>query len=171
MRIRISSGVLTLVLYACGVLAAQSLPNANTYQWHGELVAFDATAKTVTIKAGFVDQYAAADATRFKAGDGVLLVWSATGLGIRRIAQSGESPKTGERFLLPAELVSTETLNPANQNHYLTFRLPVSESSVSALKGVKPGEWVTVTSPISRGSAAIVSLRPYPTVSTRPPSK
>jgi hypothetical protein len=165
---QVIAGVATLVWCASAALvAAQVQPASESYQWYGELVTFDGAARSVTVKAGFVDRYAATDVTRFNAGDRVLLVWSATGLGIRRIAPSAESPKAGDRFLMQAELVSTETLNPTNQNHYVTFRLSVPDSSIGTLKGMKPGEWIAVTSPVSPSSSSVVSLRRYATAPSK----
>jgi hypothetical protein len=157
------AGAAALVLYACGLLAAQSQPNSENYRWHGELVSFDGNARAVTVKSMFGDRYAADEVTRFKVGDRVLVMWSATGIAIRRITEYGEGPKAGERFLLPVELVSTDTLNPTNQSHYLTFRVRVPDSSLGALKAMKPGEWITGTSAhsLSRDSDAMVSIRPY----------
>ena len=60
--------------------------------------------------------------------------------------------------MLPAELVSTEA-----PNQYLTIRVKVPESGVSAIDTVKPGEWVTVTSRHrpSTDDEAVVAVTPY----------
>jgi hypothetical protein len=71
-------------------------------------------------------------------------------------------PETGrtidETLVLPAELVSTET-----PNQYITIRVKVPESGLSAITTVKPGEWVTVTSRHrpSTDDDAVVAVRPY----------
>ena len=71
-------------------------------------------------------------------------------------------PETGrkidENMVLPAELVSTET-----PNQYLTIRIRVPESGLAAIKTVKPGEWVTVTSrhKPATDDDAVVAVKPY----------
>jgi hypothetical protein len=65
--------------------------------------------------------------------------------------------------VLPAELVSTEA-----PNQYITIRVKVPESALPALKTVKSGEWVTVTSrhqPSTDGDA-VVSVKPYGSTTT-----
>jgi hypothetical protein len=162
MRKHIIAATAVLVLCASGILAAQSpQPAAGTYQWSGELVSFDAAANTATVKARLADQDAAAEVKKFKAGDRVLLLWSgyeAYADAIRRVMPYTESRKPDDRFLLPVELASTET-----PSQYLSFRLRVPAGSATALKAVKPGEWITVTSSHKavRETDAVVSVRPY----------
>jgi hypothetical protein len=151
-----------VALFAPGTAAAQA-PVVENYQWSGELVSFDDGTNIATIKARLVDQEAVADLKRFKAGDRVNLVWSGYDKyadAIRRVLTSSADRKGHERFLLPAELVSTET-----PNQYVTLRLRVPESQAAALKPLKPGEWVTVTSShrASRDADAVLSIRPYAT--------
>jgi hypothetical protein len=150
-----------LFLYATAVPTLQSPPSGNdVYQWHGEVVSWDAAAKIATVKSRLVDERAVAEVKKFKPGDRVLLRWSGYDRyadGIRGIVSSTRSE---ERFLLPVELVSTET-----PNQYLTFRVRVPDASVGAVASLKPGEWVTATAshrPASE-NAAIVSMRPYVT--------
>jgi hypothetical protein len=157
--------VAIFVLSACGVLAAQS-PHAGdaTYQWSAELVSYDDTARTVTVKARAVDQEVVGDLKRFKAGERVLLQWSGFQTyadGIRRVMPHTDS-KTDERFLLPVELVSTDA-----PHQYVTFRLQVPAADLARLKSVRAGEWVTVTSSHrpSGEAAAVTSIRPYVTTS------
>ena len=153
-------------LSACGVLAAQSSqPISDTYQWSGELVSFDETTKIATIKARAVDQDAVTDLKRFKAGERALLWWSGFERhadAIRRVMPYTENRKSEDRFLLPVELVSTDA-----PNQYVTFRLRVPDGSVSSVKSVRPGEWVTATSShrVATASDAIVSMKPYTTSS------
>ena len=61
-------------------------------------------------------------------------------------------------MVLPAELVSTEA-----PNQYLTIRVKVPEASATAIKDVKPGQWVTVTSrhrPATEADA-VVAVKPW----------
>ena len=71
--------------------------------------------------------------------------------------------KIDENLVLPAELVSTEA-----PNQYLTIRIKVPENAMTAIKTVKPGEWVTVTSrhQPSTEEEAVVSVRPYGATTT-----
>jgi hypothetical protein len=144
----------------------EARPTADTYQWSGELVSFDSSANTATVKARIVDQEAATGVKKFKVGDRVLLQWSgydAYADGIRSVVPYTESRIANDRFLLPVELASNET-----PNQYVTFRLRLPSGSASAIKGVKPGEWITVTSSHKavRDVDAVVSARPYVTAST-----
>jgi hypothetical protein len=155
---------LAFAMFASGVLVAQTpAPVVENYRWSGELVSFDEGTKSATFKARLVDQEAAAELKRFKAGDRVNLWWSGIhdyAHGIRRVMAS--SDRKEEQFLMPVELVSTEA-----PDQYVTFRLRVPESQAAGLKSVKPGEWVTVTSShrASRETDAVVSIRPYVTAS------
>jgi hypothetical protein len=169
MRKQILAAAAVLMLYASGILAAQTPQTAQsgskTYQWNGELVTFDANASTATIKSRLVDQTAAADVRKFKAGERVLLLWSgydAYADAVRQVLPYSEGKAT-ERFMLPVELVSTDT-----PNQYLTFRVRVPAASAASLKAVKPGDWVSVTSShrASRETDAIVSVKPYVTTQT-----
>jgi hypothetical protein len=72
--------------------------------------------------------------------------------------RKAEAGKIGEDLVMPAELVSTET-----PNQYVTIRMKVPGNSAAAIKDVKPGEWVTVTSrhrPPS-DAEAVIEVRPY----------
>jgi hypothetical protein len=98
---------------------------------------------------------------QFKPGELVWVVWS--GLhdysdAVRQIRRGDTNRKIDENLVLPAELVSTEA-----PNQYVTIRVTVPESSVAALKAVKPGEWVMVTSRHrpSADAAAVVAVKPY----------
>lgn len=166
MRTQLVSVATFVVLSMCGVFAAQSPhPGAETYEWSGELVAFDATAGTATIKARLVDQEGVADLKRFKAGERVTLWWSGSDKyadAIRRVLPYAANRKAEDRFRMPVELVSTDA-----PHQYVTFRLRVPAAHAAALNAVKPGAWVTVTSShrASDTAATTVSIRPYVTAS------
>ena len=142
-------------------LAQSSQTKADTYTWNGELVSLDTTAKTMTVKSRVAYQEAISELKNFKAGDRVWIVWSGihdSSDAVRQVRRAERSRKIDENLVLPAELVSTET-----PNQYLTIRIKVPESAVAAIKTVKPGEWVTVTSrhQPSTDDEAVVSVRPY----------
>jgi hypothetical protein len=168
MRKQLMTCVGIFVLYACGVLIAQSQQvTPENFQWSGELVSFDGTGKTVTVKARSVSDEAVNDLKRFKAGDRVLLWWSGFETradGIRRVMPYTDTRKADDRFMLPVELVSTDA-----PHQYITFRLRVPDSHGAALTSLKPGEWVTATSAhrASGQQDAIVSIQPYTASSAR----
>jgi len=142
-------------------LAQSSQTKADTYTWNGEVVSLDTTAKTMTVKSRVAYQEAISELKNFKAGDRVWIVWSGihdSSDAVRQVRRSETGRKIDENLVLPAELVSTET-----PNQYVTIRIKVPESSVAAIKTVKPGEWVTVTSrhQPSTEDEAVVSVRPY----------
>ena len=82
---------------------------------------------------------------------------------MRQVRRSEAGRKIDENLVLPAELASTEA-----PNQYLTIRIKVPESAMTAIKTVKPGEWVTVTSrhQPSTEEEAVVSVRPYGATTT-----
>jgi hypothetical protein len=161
---RIQTAVLATVLAIGGPVlgfAQSSQKNGDTYTWNGELVSLDMTAKTMTVKSRVAYQEAIAELTHFKAGDRVWIVWSGihdSSDAVRQVRRSETGRRIDENLVLPAELVSTET-----PNQYLTIRIKVPESGLAAIKTVKLGEWVTVTSrhKPTTDDDAVVAVRPY----------
>jgi hypothetical protein len=147
-------------------LAQPSQTTGDTYTWNGELVSLDTTAKTMTVKSRVAYQEAISELKHFKAGDRVWIVWSGShdsSDAVRQVRRSETGRKIDENLVLPAELVSTEA-----PNQYLTIRVKVPESRLAAIKTVKPGEWVTVTSRHrpSTEDDAVVAVRPYGATTT-----
>jgi len=147
-------------------LAQSSQTKGDTYTWNGEFVSLDTTAKALTVKSRVAYQEAISELKHFKAGDRVWIVWSGihdSSDAVRQVRRSEAGRKIDENLVLPAELVSTEA-----PNQYLTIRIKVSESAAAAIKTVKPGEWVTVTSrhQPSTEEEAVVSVRPYGSTAT-----
>ena len=141
--------------------AQSSHTKPDTYTWHGEFVALDTTAKTMTVKSRVAYQEAVSKLNQFKAGDRVWIVWSGvqdSSDAVREIRRSEANRSIDETLVLPAEFVSTEA-----PNQYITIRVKVPESGLSAIKAVKPGEWVTVTARHrpSKDDDAVVAVRPY----------
>ena len=165
----IQTAVLAIALTIGGSvlgLAQSSQPKGDTYTWNGEFVSLDTTAKTMTVKSRVAYQEAISELKHFKAGDRVWIVWSGihdSSDAVRQVRRSEAGRKIDENLVLPAELVTTET-----PNQYLTIRIKVPESAVAAIKSVKPGEWVTVTSrhQPSTEEEAVVSVRPYGATAT-----
>jgi hypothetical protein len=147
-------------------LAQSSQTKGDTYTWNGELVSSDTTAKTMTVKSRVAYQEAISELKHFKAGDRVWIVWSGvhdSSDAVRQVRRSDTGRTIDENLVLPAELVSTDA-----PNQYLTIRVKVPESALAAIKTVKPGEWVTVTSRHrpSTEDDAVVAVKPYGATTT-----
>ena len=136
-------------------------PSARTYRWSGEFVSFDSTASTLTVKSRIAYQEAVSELKQFKPGEQVWIVWSGvsdSSDAVRQVRRASTGNKIDENMVLPAELVSTEA-----PNQYLTIRVKVPEASATAIKDVKPGQWVTVTSrhrPATEADA-VVAVKPW----------
>ena len=160
MQIAILAIVFTIGRPALGI-AQSSQTKGDTYTWNGELVSLDTTAKTMTVKSRVAYQEAISDLKHFKAGDRVWIVWSGVhdySDAVRQVRRYEPGRKIDETLVLPAELVATDA-----PNQYITIRVKLPESALSAIKAVKPGEWVTVTSRHrpSTDDEAVVAVRPY----------
>jgi hypothetical protein len=166
-RIRIAA-LATIFTIGGLVLAAAQSPHtkADTYTWNGEFVSLDTTAMTMTVKSRVAYQEALSELKHFKPGDRVWIVWSGvsdSSDAVRQIRRPETSRTIDETMALPAELISTEA-----PNSYITIRVKVPESGLAAVKAVKPGEWITVTSrhrPLS-DAEAVVAVRPWSQAST-----
>ena len=165
MQVAVVAAVLTIG--GPGLGAAQtSQTKSDTFTWNGELVSFDTTAKTMTVKSRLAYQEAISELKHFKAGDRVWIVWSGihdSSDAVRQVRRSETGRKIDETLVLPAELVSTEA-----PNQYITIRVQLPESALSAIKSVKPGEWVTVTSRHrpATDEEAVIAVRPYGATAT-----
>lgn len=165
MQIAAVAAVVTIGGPVLGV-AQSSQTKSDTFTWNGELVSLDATAKSMTVKSRVAYQDAISELKHFKAGDRVWIVWS--GLhdysdAVRQVRRAETGRQIDDTLVLPAELVSTEA-----PNQYITIRVTLPESALAAIKTVKPGEWVTVTSRHrpSTDDEAVVAVRPYGTSTT-----
>lgn len=165
----ISIAVSAFILTIGGAVLAGAQPSqttSDTYTWNGELVSLDTTAKTMTVKSRVAYQEAISELRHFKAGDRVWILWSGVhdaSDAVRQLRRPETGRKIDENLMLPAELVSTEA-----PNQYITIRVKVPESGLSAIKTIKPGEWVTVTSRHrpSADDEAVVAVRPYSATTT-----
>jgi hypothetical protein len=140
-------GMLTfcvLALTAVRVGAQSVQPTSETYSWSGELVSFDASGRTITVKSRVVGDQALKELPNFKAGDRIILTWSGFDTyadAISRAVRYDAAKKWSEPFTFPVEFVAYEA-----PRQYVTFKCQVPAGSVEPLKAVKPGEWVTATS-------------------------
>ena len=161
--------VIAMLTLGTPVTGAQSTqPTSDTFTWVGELVSVDATARTLTVKSRVAYQEALSELKQFKAGETVWVVWSGVSDhsdAVRQFRRPEAKSKITDTLMMPAELVSPEATN-----QYVTLRVKVPETGVTAIKTVKPGEWVTVTSrqrPATEADA-VVAVKPYSQSSTTP---
>jgi hypothetical protein len=120
----------------------------------------------MTVKARVAYQEALSDLNQFKAGQPVWVVWSGvsdSSDAVRQFRKPEANQKITDRLVMQAELVS-----PQATNQYVTLRVKVPEASLAAIKGVKSGEWVTVTSRHHAATEAegVVGVKPYSESST-----
>jgi hypothetical protein len=162
-RVLVFATVCALVFV--GSLAAQSTPASEAFSWYGELIALDENARIMTVKSRVVGEAAMAEFRRLKSGERVMLTWS----GFDKFSDAIRSTrptaagKSEERFTFPVDFVS---IDEARQ--FVTFKVQIPESSIANLKSLKPGDWVTATSPHgpSAETASVVMVRPYVTSPT-----
>ena len=158
-----------LLTCAVGAVAtATAAPAAEeTYRWHGELVALDEAAGTVTIKSPLVTPVGLEAA----AGEPILITWSGAesqASGIRAVGHDdgadtaaggepdavesaapaeygAEAEETEEEenpgFLLQATFVAVD----ADRRH-LTFEVALPAESLGTVRALTRGSWVTATS-------------------------
>ena len=139
-----------LLAVAAYVPSQQPLPAAvaqdATYRWGGELVALDATAGALTVRAQIVSTEARTAAAGLTAGQSIVIAWSGEAQeasGIRAVmADDGSGLWGSDRYLLRATF---EAL--AADGGQLTFRVPLPADSGDAVQGLTTGAWVGVTSP------------------------
>jgi hypothetical protein len=158
----------TILTISGPVLAGAQSPqtSSDTYTWNGELVSLDTTAMTITVKSRVAYQEAISELKHFKADDRVWIVWSGvqdSSDAVRQVRRSETGRKIDENLVLPAELTSTEA-----PNSYITIRVKVPESRLAAIKAVKPGEWVMVTSRHrpATDAEAVVAVTPWSQATT-----
>jgi hypothetical protein len=153
--------VLPLTAGWMGASPLQSPPTASeTYVWNGELVALDQTAKIITVKSMVVGS-ALEELGHFKPGDRVMLGWSGFDKyanAVNHVVRYDATKKLDERFAFPAEFVSFD----ATQK-YVSFKAAIPAESISKIQSLKPGQWLTATSPHGKASEAqpIVAIRGY----------
>ena len=125
-----------------GPAPAAQLRSGETYLWSGELVSFDAGTRALTLRTRILSE-AAPEVGRFTGGDHVLVTWSGLDIhagAVRRVGRYDAAQPVLDFFALPAELASRDV-----PNDVITLRIRIPEASVAAVKGLKPGAWVTVT--------------------------
>jgi hypothetical protein len=153
--------VATTIFFAFSTWVAEAMVQTkDSFSWSAELVALDESSKTLTVKASGWGEHLVADFGHLKAGERVMLRWSGYDTYADSIVR-GLRPaevKAEEKFTAPVEFVSFDP-----ERKYITFKVPIPESSLAAIKTVKPGEWITATSPHgpSAKTTPISAVRPY----------
>jgi hypothetical protein len=157
------AGIIALAfVLAAPVNGMQSSQAASdTFTWVGELVSWDPAARTITVKSRVAYQEALSELKQFKAGEPVWVAWSGVSdhsEAVRQFRRPEANGKITDTLVMPAELVSPEATN-----QYVTLRVKVPEASLAAVKTVKPGNWVTVTSRHrpATDADAVVAVKPY----------
>jgi len=155
---------ISLTAAGTGALAegADQQAAVDTYEWSAEMVAYDAAAGTMTVRAR-IEQYSPIESLEsFEEGDRLTLVWTGRSWasGVRNIAVD---PVLDEAVLrIPIEFVGTEL-----DDRYVVFRVPVPAGSAARLEALEPGARITAASP--RGDVdwdgSVVSVRHYNDVS------
>jgi len=159
--------VTALALGTTAVTGTQSAQSASdTFTWLGELVSVDTTTRTMTVKARVAYPEALSELNQFKAGAPVWVMWSGvsdSSDAVREFRRPDAHQKITDRLVMQAELVS-----PHATNQSVTLHVKVPEASLAAIKNVKPGEWVTVTSRQYAATevGAVVGVKPYSESST-----
>ena len=132
----------------------------GTYRWHGELVALDESARTLTVTARVAAPtglHAVADA---QAGAPIVITWSGfedRANAIRSVAPADGSGLWGnDGFLLRASLVAAD---PAGR--YLTFEAAIPAESATAVRTLTRGDWATVTSPHWPTEGTVAAVAAY----------
>jgi hypothetical protein len=158
----IVAGAAALLLTAGAPQARATEPPAagiSAYTWFAELVGYDAPSHTATLKARVV-AYSdrPTDFARLHAGDRAMLTWSGveTAVGIRTIEPGKKS--SFDRMTLPIEYVSSDA-----QHEYVTFKVRIPAKDAGAIAKLKPGDYVTATSPLMADDAktAVSAIGPY----------
>jgi hypothetical protein len=158
-----------LFLFTASLVAQTRQPTNEEFTWSAELVALDDMTRVVTVKAPTVSESAFAEFGPLKAGERITLKWSGYDKSADSISSAMRSAvvvKAGERFTFPVEFVAADATR-----RYITFKVQIPEHSIANLKALKPGDWVTATSP--QGAALskttpVVTIRPYVTTATTP---
>jgi hypothetical protein len=156
LTISIALTLCVLVIAAVKVLA-QPVKNPS-YAWSGEVLMYDEQAKTVTVKAPYlehINRYIG----EFARGDRVVLNWATPRPreteAIRYVGRYDASSNAKWGYVLPVEFVAADTAE-----RWLTFTVAVPSKALKALKKVPAGGWIKVTTPFDQpnDTAAIVAI-------------
>ena len=132
-------------------------PDADAYQWHGELVSLDEGA--MTVRSRIASREGLDGLEELRRGEAIVINWSGfedRANGIRFVTPA--YPDADDRFHLSAEFVDVDLATS-----YLTFTVTASADSLEALQTVEPGTWTTVSSPHqpTDSSASVLAIAPF----------
>lgn len=132
------------------------------YTWSAELVAMDTANNWVTVRAMLVPNPEKSDLASLSAGDDAMLTWTGISSGVAVRALERGSTSSFDRLTMPVEFVASEL-----DGRYVSFKVPVPSGAAASLASLRPGMYVTVTSPIRARTAdeAVIAIRPYNDVS------
>ena len=161
----VSATLVALFVSILAVPPATAQASQSTeFSWSAELVSLDEPGRTVTVKARVVGDQAQTSLGRFKPGEKITLGWSGYDRyadAVNRAAAAGA--KGEDRFAFPVEFVSYDSTR-----QYVTFKVQLPTDGAAKLKALKPGEWITATSPHGKTATTqpIAAIRPYVSSST-----
>lgn len=129
----------------------------ETYEWSAEVISFDESAETLTVRARIESYAPISDLRGYSEGERLTLVWTGRSwaAGVRDVGANPDLPKGA--LSLPIEFVDAD-------DGYVTFRVPVPSGSVERVATLEPGARVTGHSPRRHTNdwrAGVVSLRHY----------
>ena len=155
-----ADGTVTAVAAYDGVRSSLSSDAKGMYRWHGELVALDEGAGTLTVRSRVATPTGLGAVAGAMAGAPIVITWSGfedRANGIRSVAPEDGSGLWGnDGFLLRANLVAAD---PAGR--HLTFETAIPEESVAAVRTLTRGDWATVTSPHWPTEGTVASVAAY----------
>ena len=179
--------VLVLCVVGAVATAAATATTGGTYRWHGELVALDEVAGTVTLKAPVVAPAGLEAAGGMRAGEPIVITWSSfesPAGGIRALirddgsdlggtdepaATESESiteaaaPEAAEEKELQGRLLRATFVAFDDDSKNLTFKAALPAESLGAVRALKRGAWVTATSlhRPAKTDAALLGVHAY----------
>jgi hypothetical protein len=133
----------------------------QSFEWSAELVSLDPAGPSVTLNARVRHDQAAAEFERLKAGERVLLTWSGIDKysdGIRNVMRYDPTRKTTAGFTFPAEFLAFDA-----SHRIATIKVLIPSADVSRIQSLKPGQWVSATSPHGKDADTrpVSAIRPY----------
>ena len=172
-RARATACAVGLLIWVAGTATPTSTASSSpeeTYRWTGELVALDEGAGTLTVKARVLSPAVLEQSSGLGAGDAIVVTWAGSGdraSGVWSLARAGgaapaaaeaEAEGADERFPLRATFEALDA-----ENRYLTFRVPLPEASLGAVRALTRGAWARMTSPreLEDAPAALLAVGPY----------
>jgi hypothetical protein len=149
--------VMTLTTHSTAAMPENYTP-PERYNWSAELVEVDSAQNLVTVRARVATQTKSAESAGLETGEHAFLTWSGLRFAhavraINRTADDAPGPLT-----IPIRFEGLES-----DGRYVSFSIIVPESTLSEVRQLSPGHWITATSlshPFD-SQEAVVAIRPY----------